>query len=465
MNLNQKIKPIILCGGEGTRLWPESRATFPKQFIKVGNKSLLKHAIQRVTGSDFDTITFSTNENFLDLIKKETKNIKCKIIVEPEKKNTAAAILASISDDDITSKQPIIILSSDHIIKNDQLFKKHLESLKKNLGYNKIFIFGVKAEYPETGYGYIKSEKLFGYRKVTKFIEKPNLKIANLLFKDKNVHWNSGTFFSTKNCLIEEFAKYQSNLSKKILNSVVYSNKKNNCMYLEKKYFKKISPISFDYAIVEKSKKVFMSVLPNKWTDVGSWYQRWNIEKKSKNNNLVKGKIFLKNTSNSYFFSENKPIVADNLSNILAVNYDDVLYLSNLKKNSLKDIYPVIKKKFAKVTNEHSTVHRPWGYFRSLYASLGFQVKEIVVYSGGCLSLQKHKFRSENWVVVSGIAKVTLNKKSFYLKPSQSVFVKKGSIHRIENTSKKLLRIIEVQTGSYLGEDDIIRIKDVYGRN
>ena len=198
-----KIKPIILCGGEGTRLWPESRKKHPKQFIKINGKSLLKHAIDRVTGVNFDTITICSNSNFLDKIKDETNNINCKIYVEPDKKNTAAAILAAINDDDLLFYQPIIIISSDHIIEKKIVFQKQIKKLSKYLDMHKIFIFGVKPDYAETGYGYLHSKKINkNFNKVIKFVEKPNLNKAKKLIKNNNYLWNSGMFLSNKSALL-----------------------------------------------------------------------------------------------------------------------------------------------------------------------------------------------------------------------------------------------------------------------
>jgi mannose-6-phosphate isomerase-like protein (cupin superfamily) len=191
--------------------------------------------------------------------------------------------------------------------------------------------------------------------------------------------------------------------------------------------------------------------------------QKWEIEKKDKDNNYIKGKILKNNVKNSYI-SSNRTIVASNLKNLLVVDNDDVLYLSDLKNNNLKNLYPIINKKFPKITDQHTTTQRPWGQFSNIFVSKNFQVKELVVNPGAILSLQKHKYRSENWVVVEGKANVTLNKKNIFLNKSDSIFIPQGAVHRIENRQKKVLKIIEVQTGSYLGEDDIIRIKDIYGR-
>jgi len=459
-----KIKPIILCGGEGTRLWPESRKKHPKQFIKINGKSLLKHAIDRVTGVNFDPITICSNYNFLYQIKEETKNINCKIYIEPDKKNTAAAILAALNDDDLTFYQPVLIISSDHIIEKKIVFQKQIKKLSNYLDMYKIFIFGVKPNYPETGYGYLYSKKINkSFNKVIKFIEKPNLYRAKKLIKNNNYLWNSGMFLSNKSALLNEFSILQNKLALQVCDSHINAKTTNHILTLDNKYYSKIKSISFDHAILEKSKNVFSTKLLSDWKDVGSWMQKWEIEKKDKDNNYIKGNIFKNNVKNSYI-STNRTIVASNLENVLAVDNNDVLYLSDLKNNNLKNLYPIINKKFPKITDQHTTIQRPWGQFTNIFVGKNFQVKELVVNSGAILSLQKHKYRSENWVVVEGKANVILNKKNIVLQKSDSIFIPQGAVHRIENRQKSVLKIIEVQTGSYLGEDDIIRIKDIYGR-
>ena len=459
-----KIKPIILCGGEGTRLWPESRKKYPKQFIKINGKSLLKHAIDRVTGVNFDPITICSNDNFLDQIKEQTKNINCKIFVEPDKKNTAAAILAALNDDDLTFYQPVLIISSDHIIEKKIVFQRQIKKLSNYLDMYKIFIFGIKPDYPETGYGYLYSKKINkNFNKVIKFIEKPNLNKAKKFIKNNNYLWNSGMFLSNKSALLNEFSVLQTKLALQVCDSYINAITTDNIVALDNKYYSKIKSISFDHAILEKSKNVFSAKLLSDWKDVGSWMQKWEIEKKDKDNNYIKGNIFKCNVKNSYI-SSNRTIVASNLKNILAVDNNDVLYLSDLKNNNLKNIYPIIAKKFPKIIDQHTTTQRPWGKFTNIFVSNDFQVKELVVNPGAILSLQKHKYRSENWVVVQGKANVVLNNKNIVLNKSDSIFIPQGAVHRIENRQKSILKIIEVQTGSYLGEDDIIRIKDIYGR-
>ena len=270
-------------------------------------------------------------------------------------------------------------------------------------------------------------------------------------------------FLSNKSVLLNEFSILQTKLALQVCDSYVNAKSTNNIIELDNKYYSKIKSISFDHAILEKSKNIFSVKLLSDWKDVGSWLQKWEIEKKDKDKNYIKGNILKNNVKNSYI-SSNRTIVASNLKNILAVDNNDVLYLSDLRNNDLKSLYPLISKKFPKITDQHTTTQRPWGQFTNIFVGKNFQVKELVVKSGGVLSLQKHKYRSENWVVVEGKANITLNKKNIILHKSDSIFIPQGAVHRIQNREKSLLKIIEVQTGSYLGEDDIVRIKDIYGR-
>ncbi|MEY3112663.1 MAG: mannose-phosphate guanyltransferase, partial [Pseudomonadota bacterium] len=360
--------------------------------------------------------------------------------------------------------QPVIIISSDHIIEKKIVFQKQIKKFCNYLDKNKIFIFGIKPDYPETGYGYLYSKRVNkNFNKVIKFVEKPNLSRAKKLIKNSNYLWNSGIFFSNKSALLNEFSVLQTKLAVQVCDSYINAKLTNNIVTLDNKYYSKINSISFDHAILEKSKNVYSSKLLSDWKDVGSWMQKWQIEKKDKDNNFIRGNIFKNNIKNSYI-SSTRTVVASNLKNILAVDNNDVLYLSDLNNNNLKEIYPIISKKFPKTIDQHTTTQRPWGQFTNIFVGKNFQVKELVVNPGAVLSLQKHKYRSENWVVVEGKANVTLNKKNILLDKSDSIFIPQGAVHRIENKQKNLLKIIEVQTGSYLGEDDIIRIKDIYGR-
>ena len=398
-----KIRPVILCGGAGTRLWPQAKNNQVKQFIDFGGWSLLEKTLHRVKGPTFDYPIISTNFKYLKKVRsylKKFKFKKYKIILEPAKKNTAPAILSSALIKDIPSQQPLIFLPADHLIEKVSLFNKAINKNKNNLNNQNIFIFGIKPTEPSSEYGYFLTKKIkANINKVTKFIEKPKKNKAKQIIKKKG-YWNSGMFFIRKDSLINNFKKYQPNIYKNCLKSVSKAKLKNNTYHLNKASFLKVTEKSFDYAILEKAKEINAIKLDIPWSDLGSWREISKIYKKNKS---------------KYF-----------------------------KK---KNVY-----------------YRPWGRYVNLFKGQNFLVKELTVNSRSSISLQKHHHRSEHWMITQGKPKITINRKKFFKKENDSVFIPTGSIHRIENLYKKPVKIIEVQTGPILKETDIVRFQDVYGR-
>ncbi len=398
-----KIRPVILCGGAGTRLWPQAKNNQVKQFIDFGGWSLLEKTLHRVKGSTFDYPIISTNFKYLKKVRsylKKFKFKKYKIILEPAKKNTAPAILSSALIKDVPSKQPLMFLPADHLIEKVSLFNKAINKNKSNLNNQNIFVFGIKPTEPSSEYGYFLTKKIkANINKVTKFIEKPKKNKAKQIIKKKG-YWNSGMFFIRKDSLINNFKKYQPNIYKNCLKSVSKAKLKNNTYHLNKASFLKVVEKSFDYAILEKAKEINAIKLDIPWSDLGSWREI--------------SKIYRKNKS-QYF-----------------------------KK---KNVY-----------------YRPWGRYVNLFKGQNFLVKELTVNSRSSISLQKHHHRSEHWMITQGKPKITINRKKFFKKENDSVFIPTGSIHRIENLYKKPVKIIEVQTGPILKETDIVRFQDVYGR-
>ena len=398
-----KIKPVILCGGGGTRLWSESKKNIAKQFIDFGGWTLLQKTLQRIKSPIFDYPIISTNLSYLKLVHKylqKNKIKKYKIILEPFKKNTAAAILSSVLLDEVIFDQPMIFFPADHLIENTNQFNKSINLNKKYLSEDNIFIFGIKPNSPSSEYGYFLTEKISkNINKVVKFIEKPNTSRAKKIIKKKG-YWNSGILLARKDSIINNFIKYQSKTLKLCIDAVHKSKVSNNVYYLEKKSFKKIHDESFDYAILEKSKNINGIKLNIPWSDLGSWKEIANI------------------------FNKNKS-------------------------------------KYYKKTN---VFYRPWGKYTNLYSGKGFLVKELVVNSKSSISLQKHKHRSEHWTITSGKPRITINKKKFFKNINETAFIPRGSIHRIENFFKAPVKIMEVQTGTILKETDITRYKDIYGR-
>ena len=397
-----KIRPVILCGGAGTRLWEDKKHHQPKQFIDFGGWNLMEKTLERIKNPIFDYPIISTNNKYLSQVRRSLKNVKIKkfkIVLEPAKKNTAPAILSSALIKDIPLKQSLMYFAADHLIEKTSIFNRSIKNNVKNLNDKNIFIFGIKPTNPSSEYGYFLTKKIKNINKVSKFIEKPNILKAKQVIKKKG-YWNSGMFFLRKDSIINNFKKYQPKTYKSCLLSVNKSKYKNNTYYLNKSAFIKSVEKSFDYAILEKSKNINAIKLDIPWSDLGSWKEI--------------SKIFNKNKS-KYF-----------------------------KK---KNIF-----------------YRPWGSYTNLFRGKNFLVKELNVKSKGILSLQKHHHRSEHWLITQGKPLITLNKKKLSKSVNQSIYIPKGAIHRIENPFKINVKILEIQKGSILKETDIVRYQDIYGR-
>ena len=398
-----KISPVILCGGSGTRLWPKQTKHQPKQFIDFGGWTLIQKTLDRIKNPIFDYPIISTNLKYLKQVRqhlKKNKVKKYKIILEPAKKNTAPAILASALIKDIPNEQPLIFFPADHLIENITSFNKSIIRNKNNLNDQNIFIFGIKPTNPSSEYGYFLTKKIKkNINKVTKFIEKPNKLKAKQVIKKKG-YWNSGIFFLRKDSIINNFLKYQIKTYRNCLNAVNKAKLKNNTYYLNKALFIKSAEMSFDYAILEKAKEINAIKLDISWSDLGSW----------------------------------------------------------------KEISKIYKKHKSKYFKKKNVYYRPWGRYVNLFEGKNFLVKELTVNSKSSISLQKHYHRSEHWMISQGKPKITINKNKFFKKKNETVFIPTGAIHRIENNFKKPVKIIEVQIGAILRESDIVRYKDIYGR-
>ena len=398
-----KIRPVILCGGAGTRLWPNQKNQQAKQFIDFGGWSLIQKTLERVKSPIFDYPIISTNLKYLKQVRqslKKNKVKKYKIVLEPAKKNTAPAILSSALIKDIPLKQPLMYFAADHLIEKPSILNRSINKNKINLDDKNVFIFGIKPTNPSSEYGYFLTKKVKkNINKVTKFIEKPKLSKAKQVIKKKG-YWNSGMFFLRKDSIINNFKKYQSKTYKSCLASVNKAKYRNNTYYLNKSSFIRSVEKSFDYAILEKLKFINAIKLDIPWSDLGSW----------------------------------------------------------------REISKIYKRDKAKYFKKKNVYYRPWGRYVNLFEGKDFLVKELTVNSHSSISLQKHHYRSEHWMITQGKPKITINKKKFYKTPDQSVFIATGAIHRIENDFKKPIKIIEVQTGPILKETDIVRYQDIYGR-
>ena len=466
------IVPVILAGGGGMRLWPLSREFYPKQFINlVNDTSLFQDTIMRLPDELYSPLVIC-NEEHRFIVAEQLRQINSAnkgIILEPIGKNTAPAIAIAAMNLLNEREDPILlVLSADHLIDNNQKFLKTIRIARKIAEQGKMVAIGVQPNKPEIGYGYIEvdnSEKN-EYYNIISFTEKPNLKAAKKYLNSGNHYWNSGIFIFKASVYLNELKKYEPEIFTICKKSCVNPPKDLDFIRLDNEEFYKCPNKSIDYAVMEKTNNGVVVPFDGSWSDIGSWEALWNSKVKDSNNNVSEGDVVLKKVQNSYIHSSNRLIVVNDISDLIIIDTQDALLVSSKKSSQdIKNIVQNLKKDNRSEPNNHRKVYRPWGYYDSIDTGKGFQVKRIFVNPGAKLSLQKHKKRSEHWVIVKGIALITCGKKVFQLNENQSTYIPKEEIHRLENKSDSPLEIIEIQTGDYLGEDDIIRLEDDYHRN
>ncbi|AIH04363.1 mannose-1-phosphate guanylyltransferase/mannose-6-phosphate isomerase [Thermodesulfobacterium commune] len=468
------MKVIILAGGSGTRLWPLSRKNYPKQFLKLNrNSSLLQQTVERllrfVSVEDMIIITNKEYEfHVLSDLKVLTlpKSSKFNLILEPISRNTAPAIAIGIkycierlgcSEDEV-----VFVCPSDHIVRPVERFVEYLRNVEEIAKEGYIVTFGIKPDRPETGYGYIKTgDRLkilcngIECYKVERFTEKPDKETANKYIDQGDYYWNSGMFAFSIGVMMEEFKRYTPEISE--LLSLNFDS------VLAK--FVKMPDISIDYAIMEKSSRVVTLPMDIYWNDIGSWDSLCDLFDKDAFGNIKIGDTLTLNTKNTLIISNKRLISTIGLEDCIVVETDDVIMIARRgEAQKVKDIVNMLKQRSRKEVEEHVTVYRPWGSYTVLEDGPRYKVKRIVVNPQEKLSLQMHYHRSEHWVVIKGIAKVTIGDKEIFIRENESAFVPKLTPHRLENPGKVPLEIIEVQVGEYVGEDDIIRYDDIYGR-
>lgn len=468
-----KIIPVILSGGAGTRLWPLSREQHPKQYLSlVGENTMLQETFLRLRGLDnFADPIIVCNADHRFLVAEQCQQIDIKnpiILLEPIGRNTAPAIAAaalqSIKDID---DAVLLVLSADHIIQNIELFHRAINVATNQAQKGKLVTFGIVPIDANTEYGYIKTSKKItnGVYKVEEFVEKPDLIKAKSYLDEGNYLWNSGMFMFKASTLIEELTTYSPDIVKSASDAVNNSEKDFDFIRLDKKSFEAAPNDSIDYALMEKSHNVEVVPLDACWSDVGSWATLNKISVKDNNGNVFKGDVIAKDTTNSYVHASHHLIATVGLDNLIVIDTPDAtLIASQDKAHEVKSIVKSLQKKGRPEANFNRKVYRPWGWYDSIEVGKHFQVKRLHVNSGARLSLQMHKQRAEHWVVVSGKASVTNGENVILLTEGDSTYIPIGTTHSLENKTSLPLEIIEVQSGVYLGEDDIIRLGDVYGR-
>lgn len=477
----KKIIPIILAGGTGSRLWPLSRKSFPKQFLYLLDDkfTMLQKTYKRIENlDDICRPIVLCNEEHRFIVGHQMKEINVEpleILLEPEGRNTAPAIaVAALKALDIYKDKKIdpilLILSSDHQIKDIDKFQLAIRNSIDSALQDNLVIFGIPPTYPATGYGYIKSEKKLDLSeeqpiKVDKFIEKPDEKTAKSFINDKKYAWNSGMFVFKATVILNEINKFAPELLKNCEKCLEKSKVDLDFLRLEEKSFKNCENTSIDVSVFEKTNKAFVIPLMCGWDDVGNWESLWKISKKDLNGNFLKGRVLAENTKDSIIRSEDKLVVGIGLKNVVIVETKDAVLVANSKSSeSIKNLVALMKEKGFNESQNHKIVYRPWGSFLSIEDGSTWQIKKIRVNPGASLSLQMHFHRSEHWVVVNGTAKVEIGDLEKVIGPNESVYIPLGVKHRLSNPTKLPLTLIEIQSGSYLGEDDIKRFEDKYGR-
>lgn len=465
--------PVILCGGSGTRLWPLSRSSYPKQFVDLGHgKTLFKETVRRAQIVAKDAVPYvvtSDEHRFYAQANLFECNQQATIIVEPVPRNTAPAIAAAAYV--ALSKDPdavLLVMPSDHAMENTVAFKTAVEKGIKLAEEGYLVTFGIQPTAPETGFGYIKKGKAIskGGYVVDQFVEKPKEDVARKFLESGNYYWNAGIFMFRADRYLEELKKYASHLGIVVQNATKTAVKIGNVISLDKIAFEQADATSIDYAVMEHTEKAALVPLNTTWTDLGSWEAFYNCKAKDGNCNVFEGDVIAVDTQGCYVNSRNRLVATIGLKNLAIVETTDAVLVMPLgRSQDVRGIVDLLKNSKRQEAENNPLVYRPWGSYESLTKGNRFQVKRIVVRPGEELSLQKHYHRAEHWIVVEGSAEVVLGDKSTFLTENQSTYIPAGTVHQLKNPGKIELVVIEVQSGTYLGEDDIVRLKDKYFRN
>jgi len=467
-----EIYAVILAGGMGSRLWPLSRELYPKQLLKlIGDDSLIQGTVKRLNPlvPDKNIRVVCGQEHYFEILRHleaigfNNGEKNSHIITEPIGRNTAPAIALALRElADIENDCLVLVLPADHIIKDIEAFQDSIKKASAMAIRDYIVTFGIKPVFPETGYGYIQSdtpvEGTVGY-KVKRFVEKPDFKTAQAYINSGDYFWNSGIFLFKSSFMLKEMETYMPDL----LSELGECHEKGSP--IKKELYAKLPSISIDYGIMEKTGRA--SVLPATfaWSDIGSWQALYDLLPKDNDENVVTGYVKTIDTKNSLIRADKRLVTTIGLSDMVVVETPDALLVSTMDRSQeVKEIVSELKIHGSEEYRTHVTVYRPWGTYTVLEQGPGFQIKRIEVYPGAKLSLQMHFHRSEHWVVVSGTARIINDDKELFLEENQSTYIPKAKNHRLENPGKILLQIIEVQIGSYLGEDDIVRFDDEFGR-
>ena len=467
------LHPVILCGGSGTRLWPSSRKAYPKQFAPLlGENSLYQGTLARFSGAEFAAPLIMTSEDFRFLAVEQAEALgvaDARVVVEPIGRDTAPAILAAALLLEDTPDDLMLVAPSDHVMSDVAAFHAAVQQGVQAAEDGALVTFGVTPDRPETGYGYLQlAGRPDGVTTVTQFVEKPDLETAEAFVAAGHYLWNAGLFMGRVKDFIAAFEKHAPELMGPVRAAVDKASRDLGFSRLDKEAFAEAKAISVDYAIMEKADWVVGVPLDCGWSDLGAWDALWSVSDRDEKGNALEGDALAIDCEGSYLRSDDDNIVMVGLGlkdTVAVAMRDAVLVADKSRAQEVKRAVEQLSKAEKAQVDNHPRFHRPWGWYETLCLGTRFQVKRIMVKPGGALSLQSHRHRSEHWIVVSGTAEVTIGEEVRLVTENQSVYIPLGEMHRMTNPGKVPMYLIEVQTGAYLGEDDIIRYEDIYNRS
>ncbi len=468
-----KILPVIMCGGSGTRVWPESRESLPKQFIPlVGDRS----TFQSIVGLLGDPTIFEppvviTNFDYRFRVAEQLKDVgaEATILLEPERRDSAAAVGAAAAWAAARDPKTVVaVLAADHVIRDGKRFAELCAQAGVAAEAGEIVTFGVTPDYPATGYGYIHPAEPLAIdpqvRRIERFVEKPDEARARAFIQDGYL-WNSGNFVFRADVMLEELARFEPEIAGAAREAVALAHMDLGFVVLDRDMFMKAPKTSIDFAVMERTHRAAVLAADVGWSDIGDWSTVWRLSAKDADGNSLRGRAVAIGSSNALVRSDEHLAAVIGLDNVIVVATGDaVLVADKSQTHKVKELVERLKAEGHPEATRHRRMYRPWGYYQSIDLGARYQVKRIVVSPGGRLSLQKHYHRAEHWIVVQGAAEVTLNGAVQLVHENESIYLPIGSDHRLANPGKIDLELIEVQTGSYLGEDDIVRIEDAYNR-
>ncbi len=466
-----RLQPVLLSGGSGTRLWPLSREAYPKQFLALaGERTMLQDTWLRVAelaGGAAPIVVANEEHRFLAGEQLRQVGVaRAAIVLEPAGRNTAPAIAAAALQAMAGGEDPLLlVLPSDHVVRDPEAFRAAVREAAPAAEQGALVTFGIVPESPETGFGYIQSAAGEGVRRVRRFVEKPDAATARQYLDAGGYYWNSGMFLFRASRYLAELARFRPDILSAVRAAFDGAKRDGDFVRLDQDAFAACPSDSIDYAVMEKTGDAMVLPVEIGWNDVGSWSALWDVSEQDGEGNARHGDVIAVDSRNSYAYAR-RLVALVGVEDLVVVETDDAVLVARKDKvQQVKDVVAKLKAEQRSHAVLHREVHRPWGSYDSVDQDDGFQVKRIKVKPGARLSLQSHRHRAEHWIVVRGTARVTRDNDVFELHANQSAYIPLGAKHRLENPGTEMLELIEVQSGDYLGEDDIVRYEDVYGRS